>query len=145
MMPRLHTFQPISTCNSANVDARVNELIWPYTNSWNQELLNQIFLKEDVDDSESIRISQTDCPDRLIWHHTKSGMFSVRSAYCLANNMDKRGSSCRSRISRIVLKAVDGTLSGAAGWQERSRRSCGVLQRRPFLLLRTSGGRSNGC
>ena len=54
-------------------------------------MLTRIFTGEEVDAINSIPISQTNQPDVQIWQGTNTGMFSMKSAYHLAKEMEMRG------------------------------------------------------
>lgn len=51
---------------------------------WNENLLHHIFSWEEASLISEIPVGQRNLPDRLIWHYEKSGFFSVRSGYRLA-------------------------------------------------------------
>ncbi|XP_027102976.1 uncharacterized protein [Coffea arabica] len=48
---------------------------------WNQATLKRWFIEEDIQNIKAIPISTTGCQDRLYWRYTKSGVFTVKSAY----------------------------------------------------------------
>jgi hypothetical protein len=68
--------------------ARVQELIDLNTKSWKQQLLNQIFTKEEVGAINSLALSGTIHEDVIMWRGTKNGIFSIKSAYHLAMEED---------------------------------------------------------
>ena len=51
---------------------------------WNQEILKRWFIAEDIQKIMAIPISITGCKDRMYWRCTKSGLFTVKSAYAVA-------------------------------------------------------------
>jgi hypothetical protein len=77
--------------------AKVSELIDLNTRRWKAELISEIFLEEDAQLIKSIPLSPFPAEDRIIWNGTKTGIFSVRSAYFLEMNnvTSMRGSTSR--------------------------------------------------
>ena len=61
--------------------ATVNELINANTRWWDTKLLSQIFTRKKVDLIQAMPVSSTTNEDILVWRGTKTGSFSVRSAY----------------------------------------------------------------
>ncbi|KAK4390205.1 hypothetical protein Sango_2083800 [Sesamum angolense] len=57
-----------------------------------------MFWPVDSDIILSIPFSRIGAPDLLIWHYSRSGIFSVRSAYHLACTLELRPSSSSSRV-----------------------------------------------
>ncbi|XP_026377691.1 uncharacterized protein LOC113271987 [Papaver somniferum] len=74
------TSPPISSNPNYSDYKLVKELINEQNNSWNVNLLNDLFSPEDVIKIRSIRIN-VDQSDRIMWAHTKNGMFTIKSAY----------------------------------------------------------------
>ena len=67
---------------------KVDELI--ADGDWNQEILNRLFIAEDVQKIKAIPLSITGCQDRLYWRYTKAGVFTVKSAYDVAMEIRQR-------------------------------------------------------
>ena len=59
----------------------VNELINPETGGWDEDLVRHIFFSVDVDRILKIPLSLHQQEDFVAWQYTRSGTFSVRSAY----------------------------------------------------------------
>ncbi|CAA7018881.1 unnamed protein product [Microthlaspi erraticum] len=62
----------------------VSELMTPGTSTWNLPLLHQLFDSEDVPIILGIPTSSTTRPDSMGWFFTKSGTYTVKSGYILA-------------------------------------------------------------
>jgi ribonuclease HI len=71
----------VLTPKGQNVYTRVHELIDPVTNSWDEELIRQTFWQVDVRRILAIPLPAHDMEDFVGWSLTKTGTFSVRSAY----------------------------------------------------------------
>ena len=68
----------------------VNQLIKPDTNEWNSELIHQIFPLYDAEAICRIKLPTRRSTDIIAWHHENTGIFSVRSAYKLAEEIKVR-------------------------------------------------------
>ncbi|XP_010474595.1 PREDICTED: uncharacterized protein LOC104754152 [Camelina sativa] len=65
----------------------VNHLINPITKDWHLPILQEFFHPMDIPIIWSMSVSKYYKPDRLIWHFTKSGKYSVKSGYRLAHEL----------------------------------------------------------
>lgn len=65
-------------------DLCVSDLFMPGTRTWDVEIITDLFAVNDVKEILSIPLNPTSTEDKLIWHYSKNGMYSVRSAYILA-------------------------------------------------------------
>lgn len=59
----------------------------PNSKEWNTELINQIFHKFDADEICKIRLPSNEVDDCVAWHYEKAGVFTVKSAYKLADSL----------------------------------------------------------
>ncbi|XP_071933882.1 uncharacterized protein [Coffea arabica] len=89
---------------------KVEELI--ADGEWNHEVLNRWFIAEDVQRIKAIPLSITGCQDRLYWRYTKSGVFTVKSAYDVA--METRQYQHMNRLRRD---------SGSTSYDQQNSRS----------------------
>ncbi|KAK6164048.1 hypothetical protein DH2020_000912 [Rehmannia glutinosa] len=62
----------------------VADLINWETKSWNFTLLHEWFCTEDIKAIKTIPIRRPDCQDRIVWHYTKNGSYTVKSGYQIA-------------------------------------------------------------
>lgn len=69
-------------------NSKVKELIDENNRSWKEDVVHEIFSKDEVELICYIPICLTSLQDRRIWAHTKNGLFSVRIAYHL--DMDRK-------------------------------------------------------
>ncbi|KAM1775069.1 hypothetical protein ACFX12_044360 [Malus domestica] len=69
----------------------VSDLIDPGSCSWKNDLIMASFHRDDVRAILSIPLSKTGSRDRLVWHHTVNGDYSVRSGYGVAMNLMENG------------------------------------------------------
>lgn len=78
-LPRASTFRPLGCLdNSWSV---VKDLIDAQGERWNMSSLRQCFVPEDVNLIRTIPLSRRCSKDKLVWHHTDFGVYSVRSGY----------------------------------------------------------------
>ncbi|CAI9760115.1 unnamed protein product [Fraxinus pennsylvanica] len=62
-------------------DATVDQLILPGENSWDHDLLADLFSEEDRGQIMKIPLTAHGREDRMYWIHDKKGVYSVRSGY----------------------------------------------------------------
>ncbi|KAL0428200.1 UNVERIFIED_CONTAM: hypothetical protein Slati_2994800 [Sesamum latifolium] len=70
--------------------ATVRDRIWCRISGWNETLLSQVGRSELI---TSTLLSTLGTQDLRIWHYSRTGVFSVRSAYHLACSLENRPSS----------------------------------------------------
>ncbi|KAK6163327.1 hypothetical protein DH2020_000191 [Rehmannia glutinosa] len=80
-IPKPSSFTPSSIPSDLPRDALVNSLIDETSRCWKVELIRTFFAAPDADLILSIPISSSSQNDKWIWHHSKSGKYSVKSAY----------------------------------------------------------------
>lgn len=80
-VPRPGSGRIISPRSVLPENARVNDLLSPL--GWNKELVEEIFLPFQAEIIFQIPLSRRERNDKLFWHGTKTGIFSVESAYNL--------------------------------------------------------------
>jgi hypothetical protein len=105
--------------------AKVEELIDHDRKGWNLSLLSETFNEEDRVAIQSVPISCTNQPDKLVWGGNKNGVFSVSSAYHMAKEQESANQP-ESSIRR-----------GNNFFMERDMEyaSCGGLARTYYRLL----------
>ncbi|KAL5823208.1 hypothetical protein ACOSQ4_021108 [Xanthoceras sorbifolium] len=64
--------------------------------AWDSALVRSSFAPIDADCILSLPTSVRSCPDKLMWHHSKDGMYSVKSGYWLAASLARDGASSSS-------------------------------------------------
>lgn len=67
----------------------VIDLILEDGNMWNTSLIKDMFVPEDGKLILSIPLGHLTNEDKLIWHFSKNGLFSVRSAYHLTLRLEE--------------------------------------------------------
>jgi ribonuclease HI len=90
-LPRSSTFMIQSQPVILDPNATVKELIDGATNWWKIPLLEQLFTKEEVQLILTIPVSVSSQADVCIWRGNKNGLFSVKSAYYIHMEMEKKG------------------------------------------------------
>lgn len=69
------------TFQFGNMEAKVSELIDYDLGQWKSEEVRDRFIGSDVQHILSIPISRSFPEDKLIWHHDKEGIYSVKTTY----------------------------------------------------------------
>ncbi|KAG8363091.1 hypothetical protein BUALT_BualtUnG0005200 [Buddleja alternifolia] len=107
-IPRPNTFKLITNCNLLPPDAMVFTLIVPHSRLWNEELIQNVFWPPDATSILSIPLARYSCPDSLIWHYSKNGLFSVKSAYHVARSLITEDGPSRSSSSSADWRFIWG-------------------------------------
>ncbi|KAL0390869.1 UNVERIFIED_CONTAM: putative mitochondrial protein [Sesamum calycinum] len=92
-LPRTPSFRIITPRPSHIHAVWVHELFSEDLHDWNVELIRAMFWPEDRDLILQLPLSLVGSVDLLVWHYSKNGLFSVRSAYHLALSMSVKASS----------------------------------------------------
>lgn len=69
--------------NTVNRSAMVEDFIDTTKGEWRGDLLKEVLGEEEADTVKTIPISRLGFSDKQIWGYTKSGLFSIKSAYHL--------------------------------------------------------------
>lgn len=80
----------------------VRYLIDINTITWKDGLLRQLFSPIDVDRIKNIPISRRLPNDKLVWEHTKNGIYSVKFGYWVRR---RRGTTINHKCWDIIWKA----------------------------------------
>jgi hypothetical protein len=80
-LPRSSPGQVISPRNYFPADAKVSSLIDLPRRKWKERVINHVFLPLEASLILGIPLSLQAAQDKIIWPHTPSGIFSIRSAY----------------------------------------------------------------
>lgn len=97
-IPKPKLFRPISPLHP-NSPRKVNELLL-VNGSWNAALISQ-FLSLDLDDILLLPPLSPSSADRLVWHYSSNGIFSVKSCYLL--NFENVYGDCESSASNLEV------------------------------------------
>ena len=98
-VPKETTFRVISPLPGIANDTQMSWLIDQHSKTWNMHRLREFFLDFEAEVISSIPICPNLPNDRMVWHYTKSGKYSVKSAYhlILDQGMDVGSSSNNGR------------------------------------------------
>lgn len=69
---------------------KVSDLLNQQEVGWNAQLLNQLFCAQEASAIRKVPVSSLGLTDKLVWHATKSGQYSVQSGYKLVKSMQKQ-------------------------------------------------------
>jgi hypothetical protein len=98
-IPRTGAKHPLG-CLREDRPSLVSCLVAPGGGTWDEDEVRKYFVPSDVEDILRTPLGRSGQDDFLAWNHTKTGVFSVRSAYLLAVQRKKqargRGESSRS-------------------------------------------------
>ena len=99
-LPNPSSYKVTSPLSTLHEDTQVVELIDSNSGMWKHDVLNQVFLPHEVEIIGGIALSSNPQEDKQIWAPTKSGLFSVRSAYWIAmKEVPKGGTASASNDS----------------------------------------------
>ncbi|KAK4410308.1 hypothetical protein Sango_0103800 [Sesamum angolense] len=87
-LPRPHSFHPITPPTTALAHTLVSDLIDPVRRHWKAELVQQLFWLCDGSVILAIPLNRMGEQDLLMWNYSKTGSFSVCSAYHLAVSLE---------------------------------------------------------
>jgi hypothetical protein len=80
-IPRGTTRRPTAV-RGQSIISTVSELLNPITDTWDEELIRDIFIEEDTSHILAIPLRQG-MEDCIAWHYDNKGLFTVKSAYHL--------------------------------------------------------------
>lgn len=89
-------------------DLRVSALLLENPLRWNTGLLQGIFRQRDVEIIENFPLTQEPVEDRLIWHYSVDGEFTVKTAYRMGMKFLERCHKGRRRHHQGGLEALSG-------------------------------------
>lgn len=92
----------ISSPRGLDVEANVASLIDFNNKCWRMEVINEVFLRVDVEHIRKVPISTTMAPDARVWAASVDGVFCVRVAYSLALD-SQEVVSCSSECDRVWM------------------------------------------
>uniref|UniRef100_A0A803QCG6 Reverse transcriptase domain-containing protein n=1 Tax=Cannabis sativa TaxID=3483 RepID=A0A803QCG6_CANSA len=95
-IPSHTNFKPISYNGPPNMS--VSSLITEQR-VWNLEMLNSFFQPIDVEKILTIPLSFFASNDRLIWHHSTSGSYNVKSGFHLASSLEEQDACSASDLN----------------------------------------------
>ncbi|CAA7027491.1 unnamed protein product [Microthlaspi erraticum] len=116
---------------------RVSELMTPGTLTWNLPLLNQLFESSDVSTIMGIPTSRAGRPDSVGWFFTKTGRYTVKSGYDLAQQIHEEDSNvpigpdirrllahawkvkCTQKLQHFIWQVLTGCISVGARLRSR--------------------------
>ncbi|KAL0392399.1 UNVERIFIED_CONTAM: hypothetical protein Sradi_2462700 [Sesamum radiatum] len=101
-LPRPRSFKPITPAPASMEYMRVSDFIDPHSHEWDMTKIRQFLRPIDSDLILGIPLSRTGEQDVLIWHYSRNGVFSVRSAYHLACSLDDQPCSSSLRHNEQV-------------------------------------------
>ncbi|CAL1383578.1 unnamed protein product [Linum trigynum] len=80
-------------------DLTVSAVLYPGEGRWCEDKLSQWFDPLTCQVIRAMPLPRQDIEDRLIWHVTEDGIFTVKSAYHLAVSLDRQSGRWRAQVS----------------------------------------------
>ena len=87
-IPREGSMRPLGQTYMHGI-TRVADLLTPCGRQWDNMKLQSMFTQSDIEDIKQIKVGGPGMDDYQAWNYTKSGQFSVRSAYHLRMRLSK--------------------------------------------------------
>lgn len=89
---RPHTFKPITVPNQGSLNIMVSELI-NESGVWDWSKINGMLWEVDMLEVNRVLVGINFGEDRIIWHYSPNGVYTVWSGYHLASDMDASSSN----------------------------------------------------
>ncbi|KAK4400574.1 putative mitochondrial protein [Sesamum angolense] len=119
-LPRPFSFHILTPPGANDPHLRVCDLIDDSSKDWNQTLVRNLFWHDEAESILAIR-SALWRGDFFVWHHTATGMFSVKSAYHVAVSLANRNQPSTSHQCLLL-----GRQSGRLMFPEKDDFACGI-------------------
>ncbi|XP_068340310.1 uncharacterized protein [Pyrus communis] len=100
---------------------------------WNMEMVHELFDEEESKLILGIPLSLMGCKDRIIWHHTKHGGYTVRTGHKVAMELQVNG-----EFKRTVTGMASGKAEGDRMW--KGIWGLHVLKKIKFFMWRCCNG-----
>lgn len=94
-IPRDEGLEPFTPKLLNPADATVSMLINQQTGGWDEDLVRSFFWDIDAEDILRLPLPLSAVDDQRIWHFAKTGHYTVRSAYHLAQKNQKSSTQAR--------------------------------------------------
>ncbi|KAL0308654.1 UNVERIFIED_CONTAM: putative mitochondrial protein [Sesamum radiatum] len=105
-LPRPFSFHILTPPGANDPHLRVCDLIDDSSKDWDQTLVRNLFWHDEAESILAIPLSSVEGEDFFVWHHTATGMFSVKSAYHVAVSLANRNQPSTSHPVPSPWKAV---------------------------------------
>ncbi|KAL0374642.1 UNVERIFIED_CONTAM: putative mitochondrial protein [Sesamum radiatum] len=105
-LPRIPSFRTLTPMPAGGSNMHVSDLIREDIREWDSELINTIFWPEDCVMILQTPLSCVGRQDLLVWHYSRNGLFSVRSAYHLALSLANHAGPSQDSWNRGLWRSV---------------------------------------
>ncbi|XP_050211971.1 uncharacterized protein LOC126662130 [Mercurialis annua] len=89
-IPGNYPFLPKARTTQQQTTGVISDLINQTTRNWKTSMILEIFAQDDARTILALPLSYWPHPDKLIWHHTRDGNYTVKSGYHIAHNKGLR-------------------------------------------------------
>lgn len=102
-LPRDYALKPFSPNLCSLGDATVSNLLVQETESWDTDLLRILLWEDDVKSILSIPVAGAASQDIQVWHYSKHGLYSIKTAYFLARYIRYKESTQRNGSTSSLM------------------------------------------
>lgn len=95
-LPLPKYFKPVTPLTEDWKQQPVSSLIDEHTRTWNYELVYSLFQTQEAKAITRLPLSRFGAADKRVWHWTRNGMFTVKSAYYVALEVLQDKNRCAS-------------------------------------------------
>lgn len=136
-IPEDDNFRVITPPQISYFPNRVADVIDPVSGRWNEEVIRHPFWEIDHGRILSIPIGSTEAEDKMVWHYSRNGRFSVKSCYHLLSNIPAGHEGESSRGEEMVRWKVIWHIPIPPKIRAYFWRACrGILPHKAELYLR---------
>ena len=82
-----HPPRPPRAVGEVQLGEQIKDYLVPNTKQWNEQMLRQFVIEEDVQKIMALKISPLAQQDLLGWHYNEDGLYTVRSGYWLGSHL----------------------------------------------------------
>lgn len=113
-LPTPSSFKPVTPLDLEWKQKPVEALIDEHTKTWNEDLVNTLFMSNEANVITGLPLSCFGAADKLVWHWSKNGLFSIKSACYQALEVLRD----QKRIPRHTRHTREGSTQSKIPWSK---------------------------